>query len=98
MEAKNKTIEHTDQIGQAIKPGQQVAFCYSGAPGIKLGTVVKLTKQRVRIAYKWQWVTHDTRETRINEWTYLSTPERCLVLSEALPAELTLLKLKGMLP
>jgi hypothetical protein len=99
MEAtKQKTIEHNDQIGQAIKPGQQVAFCYSGAPGIKLGTVVKLTARRVRIAYKWAWTRHDTQERVVSEWNYLSTPERILVLGESLPAELTLLKLKGLLP
>ena len=97
MEAKNK-IEHNDQINQEIIPGQAVAFCYSGAPGIKLGTVVKLTQHRVRIAYNWQWYDNTTKETRITKCNYLSTPERILVLSESLNAELILLKLKGMLP
>lgn len=90
-------IQHTDQIGQALRPGQQVAFCYSGAPGIRLGTVQKLTKQRVKVAYKHRWIAH-TGETRTSEWTYLSHPERVLVLSDTLQQELTMLKLRGMLP
>ena len=96
MEAK-KQYQHLDQIGQEILPGQPVAFCYSGAPGIRLGTVVKLTKQRVRVAYKHQWIDRENR-LHTNQWNYLSTPERVLVLSDQLPAELTLLRLKGLLP
>ena len=91
-------IQHQDQIGQAIRPGQVVAFCWSGAPGIKIGTVQRLTRQRVRIAYKWTWTHHTTGETRVNEWTYLSTPQRTLVLGDGLGAELTMLKLRGLLP
>jgi len=91
-------IQHFDQINQEIHPGQIVAFCYSGAPGIMLGTVVKLTRQRVRVAYKHQWIRSDTKERIISQWNYLSTPERCLVLNDTLPAELILLKLRGLLP
>lgn len=90
-------VQHFDQIHQEIRPGQQVAFCYSGAPGIRVGTVVKLTRVRVRVAYKHKWVDHNNN-VRINEWTYLSTPERVLVLSDTLPQELMMLKLKGMIP
>jgi hypothetical protein len=102
IETKNRKqpdqpIAHTDQIGQPLLPGQPVAFCYSGAPGICLGTVVKLTKQRVRVAYKHKWMDRDNN-IRINEWNYLAHPDRTLVLSESLPQELTMLKLKGLLP
>ena len=90
-------VQHNDQIGQPLLPGQPVAFCYSGAPGIRLGTVVKLTKQRVRVAYKHTWIDRDNT-CRIMEWMYLAHPERTLVLSETLTQELTMLKLKGLLP
>lgn len=98
MEAKNKQYEHNDQINQPIKPGQIVAFSYAGAPGIKLGTVLRLTKSRVRIKYNHQWVNNRTNEVHISTYNYLSTPERVLVLSDSLPAELTMLKLRGLLP
>ena len=91
--------EHTDQIGQQIQPGDHVAFAWSGSPGIRVGRVVSLTRHRVRIVYKWIWTDWaDPTNTSIREWRYLSTPGRVLVLSEGLPSELTLLKLKGLLP
>ena len=99
IEAKKskQPIQHHDQIGQPLRPGEPVAFCYSGAPGIRLGTVVKLTRQRVRVAYKHSWTDRDGN-VRINEWMYLAHPDRTLVLTESLPCELTMLKLKGLLP
>ena len=90
-------IEHKDSLNQPIHPGATVAFTWSNMPGVKIGTVQKLTRRRVRIAYKWIWA-DSTGDRRIMEWTYLAVPERVLVLADTLGQELTVQKLKGMLP
>ena len=96
---KPKTpIIHLDQLNQEIRVGQAIAFSYAYSNSLRVGTVIKITRQRIRVAYNYKWVSNQTNEERISEWTYLAHPERTLVLSDSLPAELTMLKLRGMLP
>lgn len=90
-------IEHKDHLQQPIQVGATVAFTFANSPAMRIGTVTKLTKQRVRIAYKWIWA-DSTGDRRIMEWTYLAVPERVVVLTDTLGQELTVLKLRGMLP
>ena len=90
-------IEHKDHLQQPIQVGATVAFTFANSPAVRIGTVQKLTKQRVRIAYKWLWA-NSAGDTRIMDWNYLAVPERVLVLSDTLGQELMVLKLKGMLP
>ena len=90
-------IEHNDQIGQAIKPGQAVVFAYAYTAGVRIGTVEKLTAKRVAIRYKYRYI--DTTGTeRSGEWRHYARPERTLVLPDSIPQELTMLKLRGLLP
>lgn len=90
-------IEHKDQLNQAIVPGSIVAFSWSNNPGVRIGRVEKLTAKRVRIAYKWIWA-NSAGETRIMEWNYLAVPNRVVVLSDTLQQELTVNKLRGLIP
>lgn len=101
MEARIKqpkqAVEHQDQIGQAIRPGQPVVFAYAYTAGVRIGTVEKLTAKRIAIRYKYQYLRNDgTIQT--GEWRHYARPERTLVLPDSIPQELTMLKLKGLLP
>jgi hypothetical protein len=88
---------HTDQLNQLIQPGSIVAFAYAYSNHLKLGTVIRNTKQRVRVAYKHKWV-DKTGTVHVYEWNYLAQPNRILVMSDTLQQELTLAKLKGDIP
>ena len=88
---------HQDQLNQPIAPGSIVAFAYAYSNHLKLGTVIRNTKQRVRIAYKHRW-TDSTGVTHTYEWNYLAQPRRILVITDTIQQELTLAKLKGLIP
>lgn len=90
-------IQHTDKINQPITINSVVAFAFSYSNGVRLGTVVKLTAKRVRVAYKHNW-RDKNGALHTYEWNYLANPERVLVLTDSLQQELTILKLKGQLP
>lgn len=91
------TYNHTDQLNQPITPGAIVAFAYTYSNNIKLGTVIKSTKQRVRVAYKHRY-TDKAGQVHIYEWNYLARPDNILVITDTIQQELTLAKLKGLIP
>ena len=88
---------HQDQLNQPIVPGRIVAFAYAYSNNIKLGTIIKSTRQRVRVAYKHRW-TDKTGVTHTYEWNYLARPKNVLVITDTIQQELTLCKLRGDIP
>ena len=52
MKPLETQIEHFDQLGQAIHPGDYVSFTWTKCRGVRVGRILKLTKQRVRIVFK----------------------------------------------
>ena len=94
---KPLTYTHQDQLNQPIEPGAIVAFAYTYSNHLKLGTVVRNTRQRVRIAYKHKWA-DKSGQVHVYEWNYLAQPGRILVISDTIQQELTLAKLKGLIP
>jgi hypothetical protein len=94
----NAAIQHQDQLNQEILVGSTVVFSRAYSNSLQIGTVVKITRRRVRIAYCYKWISNQTNEQRISEWQYLAPPERVLVLTDSLGVELMMLKLRGLLP
>lgn len=92
-----KLPEHNDAINQPIQIGQYVAFTFAYSIGIKVGQVIKLTKQRVKIGYKHVY-TDVNNNIHTYNGTYLARPERIIALTDTLPQELTMLKLKNLIP
>ncbi len=88
---------HRDQLNQQITPGAIVAFAYAYSNNLKLGTVLKLTKQRVRVAYKHRY-TDRAGVVHVYEWNYLAQPGRILVITDTIQQELTIAKLRGDIP
>ena len=88
---------HNDQLNQPITPGAVVAFAYAYSNHLKLGTVVRNTKQRVRIAYKHKWA-DKSGQVHTYEWNYLAQPGRVLVITDTIQQELTIAKLRGDIP
>lgn len=84
--------EHKDIIGQYIVPGQTVSIALNGN---KVGTVVKLTRVKIRVKYYQSWASRVTGESRKHLTEYLCYPNQLLVLSENLQHELTIARLKG---
>ena len=91
------TYAHQDQLNQPIQPGSIVAFAYAYSNHLKLGTVIRNTRQRVRVAYKHRY-TDRAGQVHIYEWNYLAQPGRILVITDTIQQELTLAKLKGLIP
>ena len=91
---KELTYEHLDVIGQNIAPGQTVSIAIAG---IKVGTVVKMTRVKIRVKYYQSWSSRVTGESRKHLTEYLCYPNQLLVLSDNLQQELTLARLKGTL-
>ena len=88
---------HTDQLNQPIANGAIVAFAYTYSNNIKLGTVLKSTRQRVRVAYKHRY-TDKAGMVHTYEWNYLARPHNILVITDTIQQELVLAKLKGLIP
>lgn len=97
MKLPKLPISHTDQIDQPIQLDDYITFTHAYSSGIKLGRVVKLTKQRVKIAYKHKYIDKNN-SVQIYEWTYLARPERTIVITPTLDQQLTMLKLKNLIP
>jgi hypothetical protein len=77
--------EHRDSLGTPIHTGQPIAFTHSYLSGVKIGTVVKLTKKRVKIDYKYIWTKKDGTKER-GSYIVQGTPHRTLVLIDVGPA------------
>jgi hypothetical protein len=91
------TYTHQDQLNQPIEPGSIVAFAYAYSNHLKLGTVIRNTRQRVRIAYKHRYTDRSGQE-HVYEWNYLAQPGRILVITDTIQQEILLAKLKGLIP
>jgi hypothetical protein len=85
-------IEHSDHLGQPIRPGDYVSFTWANYRGIRVGRILKLTKQRVKIIFNNSYVHAGVR----NEYTsfHIARPTDCLVLSETLQQQLTMATLQ----
>jgi hypothetical protein len=84
--------KHSDRLGQPIQVGAYVAFTWSGARGVRVGNIIKLTAKRVKIAFTTSYM----RDGEKISWPsfHITRPEDCLILSETLPQELTMATLK----
>lgn len=90
---KTKTpIEHFDHLGQPIGPGDCVTFTWSNYRGIRVGKILKLTKQRVRIVYNTTY-THNGVRHEYNSY-HVARPTDCLILGEKLQQHLTMATLQ----
>jgi hypothetical protein len=85
-------IEHFDHLGQTIRPGDYVSFTWSNHRGIRVGQVLRLTKQRIRIRFNNSYV-HDGVRTYYTS-NHITRPTDCLVLSEDLQQFLTMATLQ----
>ena len=85
-------IEHFDHLGQPIHPGDYVSFTWSNYRGIRVGRVLKLTKQRIKIVFNYSFV-HNGKRIEYSS-SRISRPEDCLVLSENLQQQLTMATLQ----
>ena len=85
-------IEHSDHLGQTISPGDYVSFTWSNYRGIRVGRVLKLTKQRIRIIFNNSYV-HNGVRTEYTSY-HVARPTDCLVLSESLQQQLTMATLQ----
>ena len=82
MKPLETQIEHFDHLGQAIHPGDYVSFTWTKCRGVRVGRILKLTKQRVRIVFKNSY----THNNVFHEYTcyHIARPTDCLVLSQTL--------------
>lgn len=88
------TYEHKDSLNQPIAIGQPIAFTSSYLKGVKIGIVRQLTKQRVRINFKY------TYRDRLGEehpasYDTLIEPRRTVQLGEQLSPTITMFLLKN---
>lgn len=87
--AKSNTImkiyEHLDSLGNQIQPGQPIAFTHSYLKGVKVGTVIKSTRQRVKINYKYTYENKDGVLLR-GHYDTLIQPARTIVLDNPGPS------------
>lgn len=88
-------IEHKDQLGQLIEVGACVALTYAHSRSVYVGTVIKLTKQRVRMTFTNSW--EHKGEIHYYNTRHIARPEDLVVLGADLPKHLTMAKLKGKL-
>jgi hypothetical protein len=88
-----KTHEHRDSLNQPIQVGQLIAFTSCYLKGVKIGTVTKLTKCRVKIHYKHRHTVNGQTVTGPGET--LIEPRRTVLLGDGLPPALTMFLLKN---
>jgi hypothetical protein len=86
--------EHVDSLDQPIAIGQPIAFTSSYLKGVKIGIVRHLTRQRVRINFKY------TYRDRLGEehpasYDTLIEPRRTVQLGEQLSPTITMFLLKN---
>ena len=85
-------IEHFDFLGQPIQVGDYVSFTWAECRGVRVGTVVKLTKQRIRITFNNSHVYQG--ETHYYASNHIARPSDCLVLSDKTQQQLTIATLQ----
>ena len=85
-----KTYEHNDRLGTPLIPGQIVCWSTSWTKGIRLGIVENLTKQRVRIKYRYEWKPQNAPHTKWYDTTILAQPNRILVVNDQTPQSITM--------
>ena len=85
-------IEHRDQLGQSIEVGQFAALTYANSRRVYVGKVIKLTAQRVRLAFNNQYEYKGKLHTYATR--HLARPEDVVVLNDALPQHLTMAALQ----
>lgn len=88
--------EHLDYFGRKINMGDPVAFSTSYDRGARVGTVITLTRLRVRVEYYYEW-----RDQQGNLHSarprHLARSAETIVLDSELPKHMTMLALKGRL-
>jgi hypothetical protein len=89
-----KTYQHQDSLKQPIAIGQPIAFTSSYLKGVKIGIVTKLTRQRVKINYRYTY-TNKEGQSCTNNWTTQIAPSRTIILGETLPPTITMFLLKN---
>jgi hypothetical protein len=85
-------IEHTDFLGQPINVGDYVSFTWSQGRGVRVGVIIKLTKQRVKISYNNSYVHEGERHYYTGG--HITRPGDVLVLSDKLQQQLTMATLQ----
>jgi hypothetical protein len=85
-----KIYQHADTLGTPLIPGQVVCWSTSWTKGIRLGIVENLTKQRVRIRYRYEWKPHNAEHTKWYDTSILAQPNRILIINEQTPASITM--------
>jgi hypothetical protein len=85
---------HVDSLQQPIAIGQPIAFTSCYLKGVKVGIVAKLTRQRVKIKYRYTY-TNKEGQTCTNNWTTQIAPSRTIILGETLAPTLTMFMLKN---
>ena len=88
--------QHTDQFDRPLAPGQIVAFSTSYDRGCRVGTVVTLTRLRVRVRYTYDW-RDQQGELRTSRHLHLARPAETVILDQELPVHLTMQALSGRL-
>ena len=89
---KSEIIEHTDRLGQPIRVGDYVAFTWASFRGVRVGKILKLTRQRVRIIFNNSYVHDNVRHDYVSY--HITRPQDCLILGEVLPQHLTMATLQ----
>jgi hypothetical protein len=86
--------EHKDSLNQPIAIGQPIAFTSSYLKGVKVGIVRQLTKQRVRIHFKYTY-RNKLGEERKASYDTLIDPQRTIQLGDELSPTITMFLLKN---
>ena len=89
-----KTYEHSDSLNQPIAIGQPIAFTSSYLKGVKVGIVRQMTRQRVRIRYRYTWRDKLGQEHPASYDTLIE-PKRTIQLGEQLSPTITMFLLKN---
>jgi hypothetical protein len=74
--------------------GQPIAFTSSYLKGVKIGVVLKLTRCRVKIKYRYTYVNKEGQKCT-NNWTTQIAPSRTIQLGETLAPTITMFLLKN---
>jgi hypothetical protein len=85
-------VNHTDRLGQPIGVGDYVAFTWASFRGVRVGKILKLTKQRVRIIFNNSYVSNGIKTEYVSY--HITRPQDCLVLGDTLPQHLTMATLQ----
>ena len=89
---QEQVYKHFDLLGQPIHPDDYVSFTWAGYRGVRVGKILKLTKQRVRIVFNNSYVHDNVKHEYVSY--HIARPTDCLILSEKLQQQLTLATLQ----